>query len=270
MIEIATSNTGLIVGRDMTGFLSRKREKSGKNRTLMSTNTFKRNVLMLELAMATGSRPICGPDGKPVIYINTPFIPPKWRDTTDKLRAIYYQSAIELLAERNSASIPYRLTFNLTPDFTRKAMKEGGLSIIHDKLSKRLKRIGCEADFWLAIEAVIKNDGKSGGWNRFKGRPHIHGSILLTPEQKEIVCGAIRTINGPANTIFKRNETRLLSLEDEKGGGKSHAKYCLKHVGWNKVFMPHTNTLSRTQRIGQVAKELYEQDRTSIKMYSAK
>jgi len=270
MIEIEASNTGLIVGQDITGFLSRKKERSGKNRTSMSPNTFKRNALMLEVAMAAENRSICDSDGKPVIYINTPFIPPKWKDTTDKLKAIYYQSAIELLAGTTSASTPYRLTFNLTPEFTRKVMKEGGLTFIHDRLSKRLKRIGCEADFWLAIEAVIKNDGKSGGWNRFKGRPHIHGSILLTPEQKEIVCGAIRTINGPANVIFKRNETRLLSLEDEKGGGKKHAEYCLKHVGWNKVFMPHTNTLSRTKRIGQVAKELYEQDRTSIKMFSAK
>jgi len=269
MIEIGTSNTGLIVSRDITGFLSRKREMSGKNRTSMSPNTFNRNTLMIELAMAAGNRAISGPDGKPVIYINTPFIPPKWKDTTDKLRAIYYQLAIELLAETTSASTPYRLTFNLTPDFTRKVMKEGGLTIVHDRLSKRLKRIGCEADFWLAIEAVIKNGGKSGGWNHFKGRPHIHGSILLTPEQKEIVSGAIRTINGPANVIFKRNETRLLPLEDEKGGGKRHAEYCLKHVGWNNVFMPHTNNLSRTTRIGRVAKELYEQDRTSIKMFSA-
>ena len=270
MIEVDTSNSGLIIGRDVAGFLSRKRGKSGKNRTPMSPKTYKRNIQMLELARAVGNRRISGSDGKSVIYIHTPFIPPKWRDTTDKLKATYYQSAIEQMAETTPDVIPYRLTFNLTPDFTREAMKGEGLTMIHDRLSKRLKRVGCKANFWLAIEAVIKNDGRSGGWNYFKGRPHIHGSILLNPEQKEIACGAIRTINGSANAIFKRNETRLLSLEDKKGGGRSHAKYCLKHVGLNKIFIPHTNTLSRTERIGQIAKEIYEQDRAAVRMLNTK
>ena len=262
MIEVGQDNSGLVIAPDPPGFFEPLRRKSAKKRTMMSRGTLLRNRKMLELARDSRHWSNRDAAGRSVIYTANPFTPPQWKDAVLPLQAIAYQLALEELAQLHGGTA-LCLSFNLTPDFTRKAFANGGPTFIHDRLSKRLSRLGVAAEFWLAIEAVVK--GKYGGWNYHQGRPHIHGSVLLRSGQEGAFRQAIRSLNGSASLTFRQNETRLQALDDEKGGGRAWAAYAFKHHGYNQLFLPGTRMLARTRGISSMAKATYERDRAIVR-----
>jgi hypothetical protein len=270
-IELGENSMGLILSRDLPGFMAAVCRKSDKRVINRSAKTHARCEQMIGLARAAGNRPIAGHDGKPVIDITVKFVPPKWRDTTIRLKAFYYQLAIEMIAAEGGGTSRI-LTFNLSPSFTRNALQKGGLKFIRHRIAQKLNlTTDAQPEFWFVLEAAtnetlhekFRQRGTRSQLNCRTGRPHIHGSILVAADETT-VRAALRAANGKADITFRRNETRIQPTEERKGGGRGWADYATKHLGFTRLFVPGTPLITSTNRITNRAKDLYEADRQAV------
>lgn len=259
MKVLEETNSGLIIAPDIQTFMLNAQKKSDKKVNKMSVKTYHRNQKMLELVATYPNISFAESHLQSVIYNKPSFIPPKWIDTIAQLKAIYYQRAIESMGGKHT------FTFNLSPKLTLSAINSNGLKYIRRQIDGALSRhLGRKVEFWLVLESIIKED-RHYCYN--KGRPHIHGSLLITDDEINLVKTALRSINRKTSTTFKLNETRIKPVNDVKsgsGGGDGWASYITKHNGFNNVFMPYSSTITKTHKVGNVAQKLYIADRNAL------
>jgi len=256
------TNSGLIIAPDVKAFMLNAQKKSDKKVKKVSVKTYHRNQKMFDLITTYPNTYLATSELQSVIYNTTAFIPPKWRDTTSQIKAIYYQRAIEHMGGKHA------LTFNLSAELTSKAIETTGLQYIRHKIDGALKRyLERKVEFWLVLESIIKED-RNYRYN--KGRPHIHGSLLITDQEINLVKKALRSINGDTSHVFKRNETRIKTISDVKsnrGGGDGWAFYITKHIGYNNLFMPYSSTITKTHKVSSIAQKLYNADRDALILF---
>jgi len=256
-------NTGLLIKKDTAGFIDSVKRKSDKKVQKKTPNTMKRNLQMLDLLRAAPNQTIAGDDGYPVIYIESLFTPPKWRDTNTNVKAIYYQRALEQIGT------VFALTLNISPKLTENILDKNGLKIIRKRIAQALIRyLGYSVDFWFTLETSIKGTDKN--YQNIIGRPHLHGAIRIEESEKKTVQSALRSINGITTTKFKQHESRLKPIDKTSRGGDGWVNYVLKHRNIARIFIPNSNILTCTQRTTNIAKILYEKDRQAIKKQSEK
>jgi hypothetical protein len=261
MNEIHTSNLGLVIAPDVNGFLNSNSLKSTQKVSQRSNS--KRNIELQVIDIIIKTKKNDPPSSIPHQYIleninNKLFTPPQWSDTSDGIKAVFYQIAIDQIAKEIGGS-SYTVNLNLSSDLIRKGNENGDILDLSRRLViQSLKRGGVKAPLiWLSLEAVTTGNGALTG----QGRPHIHGAIVIPPEHQLKDIKNLIKINNDMNPVFKNHELRMAEIYD----GINFAQYALKYRAMTHLFLPGAKLLTRTNRIGSTAKVLYSELRTSIK-----
>lgn len=268
--EVRSSNTGLIIRPTSNTFL----KVFNKKVTNQIFNLCVRNARMLDLVRKVGDQPIASYKDHPVVIINKPFVPPAWRQVTIQLEAAYYQKAIASLHSN------YTITINLSANLIRKASGNGDYEYIRRAIDRELRRkLNRKVDYWFIFETATRTGvdktlfdkcckrkanakcKKEYPPSRHEGRIHVHGVIAIDDFEKDLVKNAVRTLNGKENSYFVRDELYMTPVTN----GIRWADYATKHTGLTRYFTPSTNIISCTNKVTKLAKELYENDRMSVK-----
>lgn len=184
--------------------------------------------------------------------------PPRWKEINGSIKADCYQKA---LAETGNL-VPF--TFNLSIALLSKARESGNVSnFLRRRIAENLKRIlSRKVQFWFVIEVAH---------HIVKGRPHIHGALSITEQEKNTVRHKVfHKLNGVVDVGFKRHALKMSKRPDPKGkksiGLRDHgwATYATKDISKTKLLYLDENLLTVDNATTKRAKEIYEQFRTSV------
>jgi hypothetical protein len=118
-----------------------------------------------------------------------------WRDLNEVLKPYIFQLALsEIETESNHSYQLTPFTFMISNDLESaiQAQKRKRVDYLRDRIQKALKQAlhrphGEELKFWFLYETANN------------GAPHIHGSLLMRPDEKKIVTDVFKKINGKLN-----------------------------------------------------------------------
>jgi len=195
---------------------------------------------------------------------------PAWRNVNQELEAILYQLALheQELLSNNLTHRPF--TLNVTPEFTRKAMKhrQGFSDYSKRKIDKAFQNeLNRTPQYWFTVELAPIST-----FTRGHQRPHLHGSILLTSDeatsknrQKTPISRAFHKAVGRCNSDFNN---RLLDI----GSYQQHAQntglpvicskvcwvgYCLKFQAMARLFFNKKSSLLTDNQTKRQAKVIH-------------
>lgn len=178
------------------------------------------------------------------------FRPAHWDDLDERLRAAYYQKAVQAQGEG------YALSLNIAPHMLKKALRKGGLDYLYRALRRHLqKHLGRSVDFYVVLETTCT---KTHGFR--EARPHLHGAIICQEREKRRVHRAFRAFNRGASPVFSNTrQSELKKFTD----GFNWSQYCLKSLGSRKTIfceIPGPNVCC-PHSLRREAKRLYDIDR---------
>jgi hypothetical protein len=149
---------------------------------------------------------------------------PEWKFIKPELEAILYQLAMQEASLNSEGTLIHTsFTLDLTPEFTHKAShhKAGFIDYTKREIDKAFKsELSRTPQYWFTFELAKLYPEQSH--TRGYLRPHLHGSLLLTPaemesvrHQKTLISKAFHKAVGKCSPGFSN---RLLSV-------KSHNAY---------------------------------------------
>lgn len=197
---------------------------------------------------------------------------PEWRNARPELKATFYQLAMQHQTEvikKNHKLTPF--TCNLTPEFVTKALmhKKGFHDHIKRKLDKSFKsELGRIPQYWFVVEMVPV----FGGYTSGRQRPHLHGGILVTLQEKN----SGRKQKTPLSKAFHKAvgychpdfEERILVMGNHKIYAENNnitettaavnwARYCFKHNALARLYLSSKSNLTADNATKRQAEALY-------------
>ena len=162
----------------------------------------------------------------------------KGKEFSTQLEIINYQSALKSLAKVKGMKT-YAVTFNLTKDMINKAEEsKDPLKSVIEKLNYRfINAFDRKApDYFMTAEYATVRETKNG-FIKGEKRLHLHGTILLNPEDKEKAETCFKQVNPKARSIKFVEQSDILNYRplrwgsyisktlDETAGLMSHSFY---------------------------------------------
>jgi len=280
MLEGKETPVGLVIEPDMDRWKDRVRAIEARSK-LASKKVKKsrrkkvvRNGITLCIAKTSRNRPVSAEERPLVIYkgvedttvrqaldeilISTlheypKFRPSLWVDLSERLRAVYYQRAIDSLGGG------YTINLNIAPHLMRNSFNRGGLDHLNRALRYHLqKHLGRPVDFYIALESSCPKT------QHFSvARPHLHGAIVCRTNEIRRAHKAFRAFNrGAKPEFFKARPAKMGRLTD----GHNWSQYCLKSLAFRSFALADLPgpDLCCTNSLRREAKRLYEIDRQAI------
>jgi len=195
---------------------------------------------------------------------------PEWRYAKPELKTVFYQLAmLQQAGQSDRLLTPF--TANLTPEFVKKALqnKKGFIDYTKRKIDKAmLSELSKIPQYWFVVEMVPI----FGSHTRGRQRPHLHGGVLLTPEEKEStrkqktpVSEAFHKAIGKCHPDFSE---RLLVMGDHKDYAEKNgitettaainwAGYCFKLNTFARLYLNSKSNLTADNATKRQAEALY-------------
>jgi hypothetical protein len=186
---------------------------------------------------------------------------PQWKRLTDKTKTILCHLALKTMAEKQGM-IAAPFTLNLTNDIIKQLEHNEAETVetLRRNIKQRLRRAtGRNVQHYLTIEVEAsgtKNDG----------RPHIHGTILLT--EKEVKTRNKNPIRQALHAINKYSDKpdfkKFALLIKKKNADTNWGSYSTKQTGKSSIYLPETKPVYCTQETTKLAKELWSEIRDQV------
>lgn len=215
-----------------------------------------------------------------------------WNRLNDASKAVFNQLAMAEV-ERNSAYILTPFTFHIAENLmsTLQARKASEVATIRDILKKNLfNKLGRTPEFWFSFE-MGKLDTLKRLERQATGHPHIHGAILLSPDEMESARTAFHAANdlnwvedfddpldaiiAKANrTTFKQNALTFdlnakYKIAEELGelyAVMNWGSYSTKeNIAVEREFI-HSRPTSFSRQTNEAAKKIYDELRLSFRV----
>ena len=266
-------------------FADKPETKKQKKRKIRTTQLIRRRLESSE-AMRLAADSAKGNLSATIVYIdlihhlpNTvlhavkedhPFKLAQWRDISDQATVCFYQLAAATIEHQGE----YRLipfSYNLSKELweaaqaAAQAENQSEVTYLQHRLKTALKRaVGRHVEFWFAYEI---GDYSTMAGDR-PGKAHLHGSLLLKPEEAKRVRNAFHQLNGDVSKDFKRFALRFsagdrkirIAKDGELYVNINWGLYCMKLCGTvRRLFLSGQKTYTATRGITQAAKKYYEQ-----------
>jgi hypothetical protein len=279
MLEGKETPVGLVFEPDMDRWIRRFQPKgrskvASKKVRNKRLNELFRNGITLSISTISRNNPVSADDRPLVIYKGVgdttveqalddelidaikeypKFRPSLWDDASQRLRAVYYQRAIDSLGGG------YALTLNIAPHLMRKTFDKGGLDYLYRALRRHLQNhLGRPVDFYIALESSCPKT------QHFSvARPHLHGAIICRANEIRRAHKAFRAFNrGAKPEFFKARPAVMKRLTD----GHNWSQYCLKSLAFRSFALADLPgpDMCCPQSLRREAKRLYEIDRQTI------
>lgn len=186
---------------------------------------------------------------------------PHWKLLTDKTKTILYHLALRSMAEEQGMiAVPF--TLNLTNDIIKQLEHNEAETVkkLNHNIRQRLKRAtGRNVQHYLTFEVEASG-------TKDDGRPHIHGTILLTEKEaktrnKNPIRQALHAINKYSDKPdFKKFALRVKKINADTNWGS----YSTKQTGKNSIYLPETKPVYCSQEVTRQAKKLWSEIRDQV------
>jgi hypothetical protein len=179
---------------------------------------------------------------------------PAWRHTSPALQAMFYQLAMHDTDLKGGGNLIHSsFTLDLTPEFVHRAFqnKTGFIDYTKRKIDKAMKsELGRNPQYWFTVEMVTV----FGSTTKGRVRPHLHGSILLTPpeiksihHQKTPISRAMHKAVGKCSPSFSN---RLLKIRTHDDFAKMHSTSAVSAIiGWSDYCFDAKDRHNKTPAI---------------------
>ncbi|MCP4597188.1 hypothetical protein [Neptuniibacter sp.] len=186
---------------------------------------------------------------------------PEWRRLTDKTKAILYHLAMKRLAARDGlVVVPF--TFNLSRELIQsmRTDQRGCAAKLRKNVKQQLQRAtGRDVPYFFQVEVAVRG---------CRGRPHVHGELLLTREEatdayrKNPAKQALHGLNTyQAEENFKRFALRFDTYRCDAGW----PQYLTKHLNISSLYVDDPLKVSR--ECTMEARKLWDDLRDQSKLY---
>ncbi|MBE0472121.1 MAG: hypothetical protein IBX55_21765 [Methyloprofundus sp.] len=197
-----------------------------------------------------------------------PYHLPEWRSLSEEAKVCFYQLGM-LSTEFDENLIAAPFSFNMSEKLWKAASnsKAPDTTYLQHRLKTALKRtLNRVPDFWFAYEVNHSADNT--------GKPHLHGTMLLKPDEFKKVRDVFHQLNGEVTSDFKKFAIRFSSgkrrrLAKEIGDLQTNLKwalYCTKERATTRhYYLPGQSTTAATRSVTQQAKKYHQQIYNSSK-----
>lgn len=176
--------------------------------------------------------------------------PALWRDTTDRLRVIFYGRALEAMGECRA------FTLNLSPTISATALADphGFLNHVRRRVARSLdKELGRKVNFFFVVETTPK------------GRPHLHGVIGINDNECSYAARALRQAAGKWEGTCRQRQLDVKLIWNSDGW----AEYANADLLRTARHIPG-KLITATQIVIRKADELHDAARSELIIASPK
>ena len=183
---------------------------------------------------------------------------PEWERLTTKTKAVIHHMALRLMAEEQgmiAAPFTLNVTTNIIEEMEHDEVK--AVKKLNNNLRQKLRRAtGRHVQHYLTIE--VDAEGTK------LGRPHIHGTMLLTPKEASAAykSNPVKRAMHSVNQYGEASDFKRFSLKIKNEQADTNwASYSTKQIGKNRLYLPNTKPLYSTQSCTKEAVKLWNQMR---------
>lgn len=213
---------------------------------------------------------------------------PPWRWLSVYATAAYYQLGAAMIGANHNL-IPVPFNYNLSQQLWSMAQESGAddVSYLQHRFKTALDRaLGRPVDFWFSYEVAVKAEEllkaspyttgfKLDNLENITGKPHLHGTLLIAPNEAKRARKVFHDLNGSVSPEFKKRavyfrngERKNITAEHgELYVNLNWAEYCTKeNLRVRRYFLINQKAITATHGITKAAKAYYEQVAIAAKL----